>query len=61
MPPCPCCESENVIRTDPMQLEYECLNCHEEFVDWVDSDEWFDSGEEAEAAKGDNFDDYAIV
>ena len=41
MPPCPYCESENVIRTDTFHLEYECLDCRQDWTDWVDQDEWW--------------------
>jgi uncharacterized Zn ribbon protein len=46
MPPCPYCESENVIRTDTFHLEYECLDCRHDWTDWVDQDEWFDEGDD---------------
>lgn len=48
MPPCPCCESENVIRTDGFHLEYLCLDCRHDWTDWVDSDDWFDEGDDSD-------------
>ena len=47
MPECPGCDSNNVIRTDPVELDYECLDCHYEWVDYLD-EEWYDGNDREE-------------
>jgi hypothetical protein len=42
MIPCPYCESENVIRTAPLILEYLCIDCREKFMDYIELADWYD-------------------
>ena len=51
MIPCPVynCGSENVIRIAKHHLKYLCLDCRQEFFDYVDLAEWYDDDYEQKA------------
>jgi len=49
MPPCPYCESENVIRLTSVLLKYQCIDCRQKFYDYIELTDWNDDDYEEKA------------